>query len=71
MAGVLPPGLLLVLGPKHRNPLLRLLVPVAEKVGCRWPGIRLGGIAEKEAFDGVGSVAARYCLVVRTSPADQ
>jgi hypothetical protein len=62
-------GLLLVLGPKHSKRLVKLLVPVAEKVWCLWPGIRLGGIEEKGAFEGFGTVAERCCLV-RTSAAD-
>jgi hypothetical protein len=70
VAGDLTPGLvpvlgLKVVGPKQSNALVRVLVP-AEKVWCLWPGIKLGGIA---GFDGPGSVEARCCLVVRTSPA--
>ena len=56
-----------VLGPKYSNPWVAVLVP--EKVWCLWPGIRLSGIASDGAWDD-GAVAARCCLVVRTSPAD-
>ena len=66
VAGALTLGSVPVLGLKYSNPLVRVLVLVAEKV-CLWPGIRLGGIAEMGDLDGVGSVAARCCLVV---PAD-
>lgn len=51
-------------GPEYSN--LLVTVPVAERL--LRPGIKLGGIAGGNGgCDGVGAVAARYCLV-RTLP---